>query len=224
MNMNTYPIKKYVSGSASLGLGFLAYLSLSQVYHFVHESGFDVVSFLIAVSVLVCGVGVGHVLSKHLSVCTHDHTDDVDITFILLLVVGSLVHTVFDGSVIHESFSSGIGEGVGVLFAILFHEIIRTTILYRIIRVMGFGTHMAFVSVFGVSIVGTIGGFILGGMISGYHEYEGVAHLISGGMFIAVTTDLYYYIKHHFGKINILFVVLGIVTAYVAGLFGGHEE
>ena len=222
--MNTPTSKKYFAKSASIGLGFLLFLSLNQMYHFVHESDFSTGSIILGLSVLVCAVGVGRILAKHLSVCTHEHTDDVDVTFILLLVIGSLIHTVFDGSVIHESFSNGVGEGVGVLSAIIFHEIIRTSILYRIIRVMGFKKSLALISVFGVSFLGIVGGYALGGFISQFHEYENIAHLVSGGMFIAVTTDLYYYIKHHYGKVSIAPVILGMVIAYIVGNFGGHGE
>lgn len=229
LHSKTIPImqnltKNYIAKSASLGLGFLVFLSLSQMYHFVHESGSNTGSLILATSVLGVGFVVGRILAKHLSVCTHEHTDDVDITFIMLLVTGSLIHTAFDGSVIHESFSSGVGEGVGVLSAILFHEIIRTSILYRIIRVMGFKKYLALVSVFGVSFLGIAGGYVLGGFISQFHEYESVAHLVSGGMFIAVTTDLYYYIKHHYGKVSVVPVVLGMMVAYIVGSFGGHGE
>ncbi len=215
--------KSYMTKSASLGLGFLVFLSLSQMYHFVHESNFSLESIILGLSVLIFSVGVGRILAKHLSVCTHEHTDDVDITFILLLVIGSLIHTIFDGSVIHESFSSGVAEGVGVLAAILFHEIVRTSILYRIIRLMGFKKSLALLSVFGVSFLGVAGGYALGGFISRFHEYESIAHLISGGMFVAVTTDLYYYIRYHYGKVRIVPVMSGMVIAYIVGGLGGHE-
>lgn len=222
--VNTSTSKKYFAKSASVGLGFLLFLSLSQMFHYVDESGFNTSSVVLGMTVLVGAVGLGRILAKHLSVCTHEHTDDIDITFIVLLVAGSLIHTVFDGSVIHESFSNGVGEGVGVLSAILFHEIIRTSILYRIIRVMGFKKSLALISVFGVSFLGIAGGYALGGFISQFHEYESVAHLVSGGMFIAVTTDLYYYIKHHYGKVSVAPVILGMVIAYIVGNFGGHGE
>lgn len=218
------PTKKYFLYSASVGLGFLTFLSFDQLYHFVHESGFQAGSIVLAFLVLMCGVFVGKMLAKHLSVCTHEHTDDVDVTFIILLVIGSLVHTVFDGSVVHEAFRNGTGEGLGVVGAILLHEVVRTSILYKVIRVMGFKKSLALISVFGVSFLGIFGGYLLGDFIEQYHQYESIAHLISGGMFVAVTTDLYYYIKHHFGKVSILPVILGMITAYLIGLLGGHEE
>lgn len=222
--INASTSKKYFAVSASIGLGFLVFLSLSQMFHYVDESGFSASSVVLGLTVLFGAVGLGRILAKHLSVCTHEHTDDVDLTFILLLMVGSLIHTVFDGSVIHESFSSGIGEGLGVLSAILFHEVVRTSILYKVIRVMGFKKSLALISVFGVSVLGIAGGYVLGGFTSQFHEYEGVAHLVSGGMFIAVTTDLYYYIKHHYKKVSIAPVILGMVIAYIVGNLGGHGE
>lgn len=209
--------KKYFAYVASIGLGFLALLSCGQLSHFVEDGGNTFSHLLIAGVVLGVGVVVGRILATHLSVCTHEHTDDVDVTFIALLVVGSLVHTIFDGSVIHEAFVSGVSQGAGVLGAILLHEVVRTSILYQVIRVMGFKKISAFFSVFGVSLLGILGGYALGGFIAGYQQYEGIAHLISGGMFIAVTTDLYFYVKHHFGKVHLVSLVAGVLLAILLG-------
>ncbi|MBP7845979.1 MAG: hypothetical protein KA007_00930 [Candidatus Pacebacteria bacterium] len=208
---------------SSLGLGFLATISVSSFWHEIEESAFSVDSILISLLFIVAGFLIGRSLAKHLSFCTHDHVDDAkDVWFLVIVVVGSLVHTFFDGSIVHEGFSVSIAEGSILLLAILGHEIIRTTVLYNVLRAMSFPKKIALLSVFGVSVLGIFLGFVFSSFIS-IGEYEGLGHLVSGALFVAVATDLFYYIKHHGGRIKMGFLIFGSILVFVINfLHIGH--
>lgn len=207
----------------SVGLGFLLALSFFGFWHEISETSFSKESIIFSLLAIASGLFVGKILAKHLSVCSHEHIDSPkDAGFLFLIVLGSLVHTIFDGSILHEGFSHSIQEGFIFLFAILGHEFVRTTILYKILRTMSFPKVVAGFSVFGISVLGILGGLFLS-LIFSFEEYEGLAHIISGGLFVAVATDLYYYLKFHGGKIKWNFVFLGIIIVYIIQFFHiGH--
>ena len=199
----------------SVGLGFLATISIAGFWHEIKESAFSVDSILISLVLILFGFLVGRSLAKHLSVCSHDHSDHPkDYWFIGIVVLGSLVHTFFDGSIVHEGFSESIVEGFILLLAILGHEIIRTIVLYKVLRVMSFPKKVAILSVFGVSLLGIFLGFTFSSIMS-LGKYEGFGHLISGTLFVAVATDLFYYLRSHGGKIKKEFLFLGVLLVFV---------
>lgn len=207
-------LPSYINTPTSIGLGFLVILALLNFWHVLEESSFDLTTIGWVVLALVLGVTIGRLLAQHLSICTHAHFDNPkDISFILIVVFGSLVHTVFDGSVIHEGFGSSLSEGMIALIAIIGHEIVRTGILYKVLRTMSFPKLWSIISVFGVSVIGIASGFFISSVLS-LERFEDIAHIVSGGLFIAVSVDLYYYLKYHHGTLKKGYLLIGVIVAF----------
>ena len=203
----------------SFGSGFLLGLAGLLFFEFWSEGQFSVASFGFVALAILIGVFVGRTLAKHLSVCDHKHIDSpTDTIFIGLVFVGSLLHTFFDGSVVHAAFAKNIIDGAIVLFAILGHEVIRTTVLYKIVRTFGFPRIVSGAIVFGVSALGIALGFFVSSFLE-VARYEHVTTLISGGMFIAIATDLFFYGSHNHKKIIWWQCLLGVVAVGALSLF-----
>lgn len=210
--------------ASSLGLGFLLALSITNISHFIQEAETVFPAWILAALALLGAGAIGWGLAKHLSTCTHEHRDDpADAAFVALVVIGSLIHTVLDGLVIHEAFAEGIQSGAIILFSIIFHEAIRTTVLFKVLRIMGFRKIFSGLIVFGISAAGIAGGFLASGALEVLHEQEALVELVSGAIFFIVAVDLFFFVRHHHKKTSIWWLVGGILLFAVMNLItGGH--
>jgi len=206
---------KYIT---SLGAGFLVFLVLVSFANSFSESSYDIKVFLFCIFAIGFGVLFGKFLATHVSVCDHEHVDNTkDISFVLIVCLTSLGHTVIDGSVLYSAWFFSASAGVLTLFALAGHEIFRTIILFGILRAMNFPKWMSIFSVFGISIGGIVIGFILGGFLN-LGLYEGLVHVISIFLYTIVVTDVYVFLKKHHNGISYPFLLLGVIIGLVIEL------
>jgi hypothetical protein len=207
--------------ATSLGIGFLGVLGVFSFLHLFIERGFSGVLLLQTVTMLVLGISVGVIFARHISLCDHEHLDSPqDFGFLISVVAVSLLHTMIDGSVFHEAIDVSLVVGLITLSVILFHEVFRTGILFSILRGMRFSPVLSGFAVFGVSLAGIVLGIFLSRQIHGQGEvFEGMVHLFSGALYALVATDVYYFLKRHYGRVApyalTIGIVLGVVVEYL---------
>jgi hypothetical protein len=206
---------KYIT---SLGVGFLVVLIITSFLGELSESSYETSTVLFGIFAIVFGVVIGKFLAVHVSVCDHVHLDNTkDFSFLLVVCLTSLGHTIVDGSVLWSTWSLSVSAGVFALLAIMGHEIFRTGVLFSVLRAMGFPKWVSGLSVFGISIAGLLIGFILGGFLN-LDSYEGFVHILSIFFYTIVVTDVFIFLKKHYGGIAYSFLFLGAIIGLVVEL------
>lgn len=211
----TSSIKNKTKYITSLGVGFLVVLIVTSFFHELSESSYEPAVVFYGLLAISLGVVVGKFLAVHVSVCDHVHLDNSkDLSFLLIVCLTSLGHTIIDGSVLHSAWLLSTSAGIFALLAIAGHEIFRTGVLFSVLRAMGFPKWLSGFSVFGISITGLLIGFILGGFLD-LGSYEGFVHILSIFFYTIVVTDVFLFLKKHYEGIAYPFLFLGVIIGLI---------
>lgn len=195
-----------------LGLGFLVALSVGSFFHEIKESP-SFSSVFLSLFLLLLGVLFAQKFAKHFD-CGCDHKHSEDRVFIGSVLLASLVHTTFDGGILHlTQKEEGVTVFLVVLLTIFIHEVIRMTTLMSVLSDMGYKKIQRWLYVFGVSVFG----FALGGLFSFFlgekiEQAEMLIHLTTGFLYAIIATDVFLFIRKRY-KVNYMLVFVGLVVA-----------
>lgn len=204
-----------------VGLGFLAVLSGGSFFHEVKESG-TVFSVLLSVLLLFLGIFFARKFAKHFDYGC-DHTHGTDRIFIGSVLLASLIHTTFDGSILHlTQKKEGWTMFFVVLATIVIHELIRMSAIMEILGDMGYSKKQIWLYVFFVSLLGFVSGIVLAGIFGEAVEGgEGFVHLATGFLYSIIATDIFLFIKKRY-QISYFLVSAGAIVAVVLESLHSH--
>lgn len=203
------------------GLGFLTILSLGSFRHEIKEEG-TLFSFVFSIFLICSAIFIARKFAKHFDYGC-DHTHGTDRVFIGSILLASLIHTTFDGSILHlTQKEEGWAMFFVVLATIVIHEFIRISAIMGILGDMGYSKKQRWIYVFFVSLIGFILGIVLAGVFGEAVEGgEGFVHLATGFLYSIIATDIFLFIKNRY-QISYFLVSLGAVFAIVLESLHSH--
>lgn len=109
-------------------------------------------------------------------------------SFALLNLVGDGLHNLLDGIIIMVAFLSGIGNGIIVTLAVLFHEIPQEIGDFGILVYGGFSKKKALLFNFGSALVALLGGLIAFLLVDAIELFNFFFLAFSGGGFLYIAS------------------------------------
>lgn len=239
--MKTYITKAYTAifkdktfalYATQFGIGLLLHFAVSGFFHVLTEKwaiereriGWMVVVLTITAIALL----VARRLSHHVSCGTHEHTHEhkEDTVFLWVIGIACFSHTLFDGAFLFTQFNQGILIGILALFAIIFHEAIRTGVLFESLRVMKFSIQKSAFVVFALSGLGLLLGASIAYFGTTFFEaYEVHIQVLTSGLNLLVAADLFWWLqkggqeKTFTWKRFMILLLLGILTPFLLESF-----